>query len=164
MVELQLQCTLFTTQQHDNTCGTDHIGYGCGDGHALNAKAEADDQHEIKHGVNNTSHHQDVKRTAGVAHTAQDGGSKIEYKKERNAHKVKTQVEHGHVEHIGRGVHQFEYGPRHAYANKHQQHATDDADQWHGADGASHTLVVALTKVIGEHDIGTHRYANKKVD
>lgn len=119
----------FTTQQHDYTCGTDHIGYSCGDGHTLNAKAEADDQHEIKHGVNNTSHHQDVKRTAGVAHTAQDGGSKIEYKKERNAHKVKTQVEHGHVEHIGRGVHQFEYGPRHAYADKHQQHATDDADQ-----------------------------------
>ncbi len=90
------------------------IGYRRSNGYTLHSHATYDHEKQTQHNIHQTRKQQYVKRTARVAHAAQDGGSEIEDQIKRYAYKDNAQITHCHVEHTVGSVYQYQQRTRDA--------------------------------------------------
>ena len=156
---------LFLTTQHPNDeQSTQQIGKTCGDGHPQYSKMEEHHKYQIQHRIQHSGCHQNIKRTARVAHTAQNSRPEIKNHDKGHAQKIHTQIHHRIGKYIGRSTHPRKNRTRSYPSQKKQKDTTDQSYQCHGIDRMADTLHILCSDMMGQNRTGSHRDADKQID
>ena len=142
---------LLAGQRHQHQQRRQSLGQNRGHCHTPHAHVKIYHKHQVEHRVDERGKHQEVQRSAGIPHRAENAAAHVVDQQSRHAGKVDGQISPGVGQHILRGVHHGQHGVNQQKPRGRGQQAQDKGD----ADGGMHRVMQPLV-VVGAIGLGNH--------